>query len=80
MTLIYYKCPRTMTQVNVSTAVGMSPTVGMSMTVGEMSATVGKLKMLEEILEWRLSFITLHKLPLRIHGITCKKTPLGFEK
>ena len=35
MTLIYYKYPRTMTQVNVSVIVGMS------VTVGEMSATVG---------------------------------------
>ena len=46
ITLISYIYPRTMTEINVSTAIGMSATVGeMSATVGEMSATVGKLNM-----------------------------------
>ena len=67
MTLIYYIYPRVMTEVNVSA------TVGMSATVEEMSATVGKLNMIYEIQEGRLSFITLHRLPMKIHEITCKK-------
>ena len=37
ITLIYYIYPRTMTEMNVSA------------TVGEMSATVGKLNMVQEI-------------------------------
>ena len=39
--------------------IDVSETVGMSAYVG------GK--------EWKSAFIILHRLPLRIHGITCKK-------
>ena len=70
-----------MTEETVSATVGMSATVGemsetvgeMSETVGEMLATVGKFDMVWEIKGYRLSFITLHTMTLRIHGITCKK-------
>ena len=51
-----------------------SATVGeMSTTVGGRSAKVGEIEHGLRNLEWRLSFIILHRLPLRIHGITCKK-------
>ena len=44
MTRIYYKYPRTMTQVDVSTTVGMSAIMDeISATVGEMSATMGEM-------------------------------------
>ena len=47
-------------------------TVGLSATMGEMSTTVGEIStiVLENL---RVSFLTLHRLPLRIHGTTCKQ-------
>ena len=83
-TLIYYIYPRITTKVNVSATVGMSATVGeMSATVGEMFVTVGDCpqqwgnignrgKIEYGLGNLRVSLITLHRLPLRIHGITCK--------
>ena len=76
MILIYYIYPKIMTLANVSgtveksaTVEEMSATLGemstivgeMSATAGDMSSTVKTFNMFLKILEWRLSFIALHK-------------------
>ena len=70
-----YIYPRIMTEVNVSATVGMSATVGNVRNSGENVHNSGgnihnsenDLGNLWSFVEWRLSFTTVHRLPLKIH-------------